>query len=319
MIKTENNEENTAAMVLRGREIALEAANAPTMPVSMPNYTRDQIRELYGELDQKTRRLQSDEYTIHCQEKPQWKLAPPVAIKSKPVDECPLPKFRLDNATDPDETLLMAAYLSTGLSNPRRKGLAPVDSFHTVMMNASAKVNEWATSNEIYLGPDEKELVRGSFRTAVGERSSVSPSPLVLDVRFNVKEAAGTPTGPQERPTTLQGITSQNTGSNDGQPPLPTPTPPDDSRRPFRQQDHPLDTQSSSPDSLEIALETTPSTPGSCGMYLEPYMRQGYDLPSADHHLRDSSWHHQIDHDDQEGTIIMSEKEVSELMMSQPR
>jgi hypothetical protein len=52
------------------------------------------------------------------------------------------------------------------------------------------------------------------------------------------------------------------------------------------------DTTSSSPDSIHIALETTPSTPGSCGMYLEPYMRHGYDLPSIDHHMRDSSWQH---------------------------
>ena len=296
VIKAEINEQDTAAMILRGKEIALEAANTPTIPLSMPNYTRDQIRELYGELDQKTRRLQDDEYTIHWNEKPQWKLAAPTS-KSKIIDECPLPRFRLDNTPDNDETLLMAAYLSTGLSNPRTKVVAPVDNFHTVMMNASAKVNEWATSNDVYFAPEDKELVRGSFRTAIGDRPSVSPSPLLLDVRFNLKQLAGTPTGTHERPTFLEGISRENSH------PLPPPITTDEHHRSMRQQDQMLDTASTSPDSMEIALETTPSTPGSCGMYLEPYMRQGYDLPSADNHVRDSSWQYYVDHDDMEGTI----------------
>jgi len=309
--KPDTSEQDAAAMILRGREIALEAANAPTIPVSMPNYTRDQIRELYGELDKKTRRLQSDEYTIHTQEKPQWKLAAPI-VKGKVVDECPLPKFRLENSPDPDEALLMAAYLSTGLSNPRSKAVARVDTFHTVMMNASAKVNEWATSNEIYLAPDGKELVRGSFHTTVGDRPSVSPSPLLLDVRRNLKQLAGTPTGAQDRPTSLGGITSQeNFSSNNGDHGLSITT--DDPYRSFRRQDQLLDTASSSPDSLEIALETTPSTPGSCGMYLEPYMRQGYDLPCVDQNVRDSSWQHQIDQEDTEGTIIISDRGITPM------
>ncbi|CAF4797375.1 unnamed protein product, partial [Rotaria magnacalcarata] len=49
-----------------------------------------------------------------------------------------MPKFRLEKPADNDEALLMAAYLSTGITNPRMKPNIPIDSFHTVMMNASA-------------------------------------------------------------------------------------------------------------------------------------------------------------------------------------
>ncbi|CAF5007783.1 unnamed protein product, partial [Rotaria socialis] len=52
-------------MILRGREIAYQAANSPTIPSSVPSYTHDQIRELYGEVDKKTRRLQEHEYILH--------------------------------------------------------------------------------------------------------------------------------------------------------------------------------------------------------------------------------------------------------------
>ncbi|CAF3905491.1 unnamed protein product [Rotaria magnacalcarata] len=60
-----NTDDENSAIIQRGREIAYEAANTPAIPSSMPNYSRDQIRELYGELDNKTRRLQEDEYTLH--------------------------------------------------------------------------------------------------------------------------------------------------------------------------------------------------------------------------------------------------------------
>jgi hypothetical protein len=260
------------------------------MPSSMPNYTRDQIRELYGELDKKTRRLQEDEYTLHTPiknsytDKPQWKLASPK--KSKIIDECPLPKFRLDKTPENDETLLMAAYLSTGLTNPRTKPLVPVDSFHTVMMNASAKVNEWANNNEIYLTPIDKDI----------DHPIINSSPLLLDVQLNLKQLAGTPTGNNDRPTFLEGIQQQTT--NDLNENLNS----RENRPSIRRQQNMTDTASSSPDSIEIALETTPSTPGSCGMYLEPYMRHGYDVPLIDHYIRDSSWQH-VDNDDIEESI----------------
>lgn len=312
-MKPGTSADDKAAIVLRGREIAHEAANTPALPPSMPNYTRDQIRELYGELDMKTRRLQDDEYTLHSSvntgawnDRPQWKLASP-AGKSKTIEECPLPRFRLENPPDNDESFLMAAYLSTGLSNPRAKPIVPVDNIHTVMMNASAKVNEWAHNNEIYLSPTEKDLIRGSFRTAVGDRPSISPSPLLLDVRFNLKQLAGTPTGATDRPTFLQGVSHITTDNNNST------FHAEDKRRPDHRQDYAIDTASSSPDSFEIAFETTPSTPGSCGMYLEPYMRQGYDLPSSDYHIRDSSWQH-ADNDDredeEEATMMASIKDV---------
>jgi hypothetical protein len=299
MIKEDTTDEEKAALILRGREIAHEAANTPAIPTSMPNYTRDQIRELYGELDQKTRRLQDDEYTLHSpinstsNEKPQWKLASPT--KSKIIDECPLPKFRLDKTPDNDETLLMAAYLSTGLTNSRTKSVAPVDSFHTIMMNASAKVNEWANNNEIYLTP-------------VDNHPAINSSPLLLDVQFNLKQLAGTPTGNNDRPTFLEGIeqkttTQSNQTFSNRQ-----------NRGSIRRQQHMTDTISSSPDSVEIALETTPSTPGSCGMYLEPYMRHGYDLPSMDHHIRDSSWKHADNEDIEES--MKSMKNVSSILFN---
>lgn len=280
VVKHEMNEEEKAALVLRGREIAQEAANAPILPASMPTYTRDQIRELYGELDQKTRRLQEEEYSLHSSmknfypEKPQWKLATPSTNKNS--EPCPLPKFRLEQPSETNEKLLMAAYLSAGLNNSQTKPLAaPVDNFHTVMMNASAKVNEWANNNEIYLTPTERE-----------PSSSIRSSPLLLDVHLNLKKLVGTPTASTDRPTFLQGVEQQGSKpSNDSHSTRET-------RRSFRRQDHMTDTTSSSPQSIEIVFETTPSTPGSCGMYLEPYMRHGYDLPTSDHHIRDSSWQH---------------------------
>jgi hypothetical protein len=272
----------------------------------MPNYTRDQIRELYGELDRKTRRLQEDEYTLHSPiknsytEKPQWKLASPT--KSKIIDECPLPKFRLDKTPENDETLLMAAYLSTGLNNSRTKPIAPVDNFHTVMMNASAKVNEWANNNEIYLSPSEKDIIHT-------DRTIFSSSPLLLDVHSNLKNLAGTPTGNNDRPTFLEVIEQQTTNSSNEN------FNKRENRRSIRRQQHMTDTTSSSPDSVEIVLETTPSTPGSCGMYLEPYMRHGYDIPSIDHHIRDSSWQY-TDNDDMEQSIA-SMKNVSLIFAKQ--
>ena len=311
IIKPIEGNDDQSASVVRGREIALEAANAPAIPALMQNYTRDQIRELYGELDRKTRRLQEDEYTLHSpminawNEKPTWKLASPSA-KSESTDQCPLPGFRLDTSTDNDEALLMSAYLSTGLSNPRTKPIAPVDTIHTVMMNASAKVNEWATNNEIYLTTMDKERIHGSFRTAIGDRSSVSPSPLLLDVQFNLKQLAGTPTGTHDRPTFLEGIAQESPRTTTD-----SMHQHEETRRPMRRQDNTMDTASSSPDSIEIVFETTPSTPGSCGMYLEPYMRQGYDLPSADNHIRDSSWQYVDNDDGDEATLPLKNVRIS--------
>lgn len=283
VIKQDSNINQTPATILRGREIAYEAANAPTIPSSMPNYTRDQIRELYGELDKKTRRLQDDEYTLHSSskssfiDKPQWKLASPT--KSQINDQCPLPKFRLDKTTvtENDPTLLMAAYLSTGLTTTQTKPIASIDNLHTVMMNASAKVNEWANNNEIYLTPIDQDH---------------TTSPLLYDVHLNLKKLTGTPTGNNDRPTFLQGIEQQTTTTTNNSNGNFSNN--ENTRRSIKRQQHMVDTNSSSPDSGDIVLETTPSTPGSCGMYLEPYMRQGYDLPSIDHHVRDSSWKHDI-------------------------
>ncbi|CAF3349508.1 unnamed protein product [Rotaria sp. Silwood1] len=301
VVKQDTSDDEKAAMILRGREIAYEAANAPTIPSSMPNYTRDQIRELYGELDKKTRRLQDDEYiyqssiTNSPNGKHQWKLASPTTAKK--INECPLPKFRLDKTPEHDETLLMAAYLSTGITNPRIKPIVPIDNFHTVMMNASAKVNEWANTNEIYLTPINKNILPNNFHTLNDDPLTMSTSPLLLDVQFNITQLAGTPTDNNNRPTFLE-VVEQQTIDHSNQS-----VHNQENRRSIQRQPNTTDTISSSPDSNDIALETTPSTPGSCGMYLEPYMRRGYDLPSADHDIRDSSWQH-TDYEDIDESIL---------------
>jgi hypothetical protein len=155
------------AMILRGREIAYEAANAPTIPSSMPNYTHDQIRDLYGELDKNTRRAQENEYILQTpmidawNEKSLWNVPSPV--KSQSSEECPLPKFRVDNN---DQTSLMATYLSTGLSNKPR-----------------------TISNT-----NDNKPIQGSFRTSIADRSSISPSPLLLNVCFDFNKLNTTST-----------------------------------------------------------------------------------------------------------------------------
>ncbi|CAF4249192.1 unnamed protein product [Rotaria sp. Silwood2] len=302
VVKQDTSDDEKAAMIIRGREIAYEAANTPTIPSLMPNYTRDQIRELYGELDKKTRRLQDDEYIYNSSiinssnGKHQWKLASPT--NTKKINECPLPKFRLDKTSEHDETLLMAAYLSTGLTNPRIKQIVPMDNFHTVMMNASAKVNEWANNNEIYLTPMNKNILPNNFHTSNDHYSTISPSPLLLDVHFNITQLTGTPTDNNNRPTFLEVVEQQQTDHSHQS------VHNQENRRSIQRQPNTTETvSSSSPDSNDIALETTPSTPGSCGMYLEPYMRRGYDLPSVDHDIRDSSWQH-TDHEDIDESII---------------
>ncbi|UJR22808.1 hypothetical protein I4U23_025838 [Adineta vaga] len=151
--------QDTNAMILRGREIAHEAANSPTIPSSMPNYSHDQIRELYGEIDKKTRRLKENQYIFHTPMIDAWNETPPWSVSSTSSlipNQCPLPKFRLDKN---DETIFMATYFSTGLSNRRTLSTT-----------------------------DDKDIIRGSFRTSVGERTSVSPSPLLLNVRFDYKK-----------------------------------------------------------------------------------------------------------------------------------
>ncbi|CAF1256951.1 unnamed protein product [Adineta ricciae] len=154
---------DTNAMILRGREIAYEAANSPVLPLSMPSYSHDQIRELYGEIDRKTRRLQENQYIFHTPMIDAWNETPPWSLSSTSSlnqNQCPLPKFRLDKN---DQTLLMTSFLSTGLSN------RPTPS-----------------------GSNEKDAIRGSFRTSVGERTSVSPSPLLLNVRFDYNKVDST-------------------------------------------------------------------------------------------------------------------------------
>ena len=124
------------AMILRGREIAYEAAHSPSIPSLMPYYTHDQIRELYGTLGKKTHCLQNEYVVINDE----WK------------GTCPLPKFRLE----PDEeTIAMAAYISTGLSNPR-------------------------------------DVIRGSFRTSIAEQRSMTPSPLLVNLRMDFSDVCQT-------------------------------------------------------------------------------------------------------------------------------
>ncbi|CAF3402413.1 unnamed protein product [Rotaria socialis] len=150
------------AMILRGREIAYQAANSPTIPSSVPSYTHDQIRELYGEVDKKTRRLQEHEYILHTpmidawHEKSPWISSFPV--KNQLTEECPLPKFHPDKL---QQTKLMSSYLSTGLSNPRIKPIKTIDLKH------------------------DQGYVRGSFRTSIADRTTISPSPILLDINFD--------------------------------------------------------------------------------------------------------------------------------------
>lgn len=135
------------AMIVRGREIAYEAANSPAIPCSMPNYTDDQVRELYGEVDKKTRRLQENEYILHTPLIDAWK-----------EKQCPLPKFRLENT---DQTIVMTAYLSTGLSNK---------------------------PSSTFMPSNEKETIRGSFRTAIDDRTTITPSPLLFNVHLDLNQ-----------------------------------------------------------------------------------------------------------------------------------
>ncbi len=156
------------AMILRGREIAYEAANSPTIPSSMPNYTHDQIRDIYGELDKKTRRLQENEYILHTPMIDAWKEKSPWNI-----EECPLPKFRIEKN---DQTILMAAYLSTGLSN---------------------KPQTTNNSN------DDKELIHGSFRTAINDRTTITPSPNLFNVHLDFDKLRTTSIEKQSQTSTL--------------------------------------------------------------------------------------------------------------------
>jgi hypothetical protein len=143
-------------MTSRGREIAYEAANSPTIPTSMPNYTHDQIRELYGESDKKTRRVQENKYLLHKPLIDAWNSKSPWNISSSlEEEECPLPKFRVEKN---DQTILMAAYLSTGLTN-----------------------KPGTINNNI----NDKEIIRGSFRTSIDDRTDMTSSPLLLNVRVN--------------------------------------------------------------------------------------------------------------------------------------
>lgn len=139
------------AMIIRGREIAYEAAHSPAIPSSMPNYTHDQIRELYGEFDQKTCCLQDNDYLLHTPMIDAWQE------KSAWLEECPLPKFRLEKN---DPAILLSTYLSTGLSNnPRTQTYS-----------------------------NEKEDIQGSFRTAIANRTSITPSPLVFNVQVDLRK-----------------------------------------------------------------------------------------------------------------------------------
>ncbi|CAF3729282.1 unnamed protein product [Rotaria sp. Silwood1] len=177
-------------MIIRGREIAYQAANSPTIPSSMPNYTDDQIRELYGELDKKTRRLQENEYIFHTpmidawNEKSPWTITS--SIKNQLTEQCPLPKFHIDKN---EHTILMNTYLSTGLSNPR------------IIQNTSID-----TIND-------KEIIHGSFRTSIGDRTTISPSPLLLNVNFDYKTLKTISTNLDNQSTFLENI-QQKTSIN---------------------------------------------------------------------------------------------------------
>jgi hypothetical protein len=167
------------AMILRGREIAHEAANSPSIPSSMPNYSHDQIRELYGEIDKNTRRLQENEYILHTPMIDAWNEKCSWNLSSSIRNQCPLPKFRIDKN---DQTIFMAAYLSTGLSNPR---IIP---------------------NKSIMNTNDKEIIRGSFRTSIDDRTNISPSPLLLNVRFDFNKLNSIPTNSIEKSTFLEDI-----------------------------------------------------------------------------------------------------------------
>jgi hypothetical protein len=82
-----------------------------------------------------------------------WKEKSPWNISSS-LEECPLPKFRVENN---DQTILMAAYVSTGLSN----------------------------NPQTILNKTDQEIIHGSFRTSIADRTTITPSPLLLNVRLD--------------------------------------------------------------------------------------------------------------------------------------
>lgn len=175
------------AMILRGREIAYQAANSPTIPSVMPNYTDDQVRELYGEIDKSSRRLKQNENLVHkplidaWNEKSSWTL--PSSVNNKKSNRFPLPKFHSENQAEPK---FIPNYLSTGLSNPR-----PIFN---------------ATKNSTH----DQDSIRGSFRTSIANRTNISPSPASFDAHLNFNTVTSTSIGTDDQVTIVDN-TQRNT------------------------------------------------------------------------------------------------------------
>ncbi|CAF0862768.1 unnamed protein product, partial [Didymodactylos carnosus] len=323
------------AIILRGREIAYEAANASSQilydnksitneiehkyrfPI-VQSYTKDQIRELYGELDEKTRLLKRNHFTKQYQQPPidAWdeKLLLPFAnldtycvkrtdfipkgnwdidlpweqtlpngeskiIKGK--FECPLPKLRLDTDNSKNHD-----FLTTGLSNLRPDTLQSFSSSDKQVLNRN-NINISSPYDELSLKPIiEEDLntnspvhsVKGNFQTSPG-------SPLYDNRCMNVFNPnpitfSGTPTGEQK--SFVQSIQDNNkaatTEMNSSEQ---TDEIHDKPQKPKKPTSIDLSPTSSEQDFISKSNLTTP---GSCGMYLEPYMRRLYNI--------DDHWHH---------------------------
>ena len=89
-------------------------------------------------------------------EKSSWNV--PSSMENSFSNKCPLPKFRIDN----DSAVLMATYLSTGLTNRRQ-----------VSDTSMTKTNG-------------QNPVCGSFHTSIADHTTaISPSPLLFNVHFD--------------------------------------------------------------------------------------------------------------------------------------
>ena len=112
-------------------------------------------RNGFLELDKKTtttRRLQQNEYVIHTPMIDAWNS------KLPSLEECPLPKFYPEKSSE--QNILMKNYLSTGLSNkPDTK--------------------------------NDKEIIRGSFRTSIDDRTGITPSPILHNIQVDFKKLFG--------------------------------------------------------------------------------------------------------------------------------
>ena len=181
-------------MMLRGRQIAYQAANSPTIPSSMPNYTHDQIRELYGELAKKKHRSQENTCIFQIpmidawKENSSWNLSSSI-MKNQQSEECPLPEFRIDS----DPTIFMGTYLSTGLSNPR-----------TPLRTSMDAIND-------------KQTIRGSFRTSIADRTTISPSPRLFNIHFDFNKFPATSINKKEQSMLSEDIQQETLYNSDQQ------------------------------------------------------------------------------------------------------